>query len=135
VILSQKNVNQKTHKSIFPCALPDSTGISYWLIKINRDQVLVIVSSVAHIFDEVFFCLVFLMVGAQACAIVFSTVDRDSFEAVEKWRSKVCWVYNSFINNIFNFDYLVRIRWGDQAILMTCYHTFFAIRVRRRQLQ
>ncbi|XP_015754374.1 PREDICTED: ras-related protein Rab-23-like [Acropora digitifera] len=27
--------------------------------------------------------------GAQACAIVFSTVDRDSFEAVEKWRSKV----------------------------------------------
>ncbi|KAK2558252.1 Ras-related protein Rab-23 [Acropora cervicornis] len=28
--------------------------------------------------------------GAQACAIVFSTVDRDSFEAVEKWRSKEC---------------------------------------------
>lgn len=28
--------------------------------------------------------------GAQACAIVFSTVDRDSFEAVEKWKSKVC---------------------------------------------
>lgn len=27
--------------------------------------------------------------GAQACAVVFSTVDRDSFEAVEKWRSKV----------------------------------------------
>lgn len=27
--------------------------------------------------------------GAQACAIVFSTVDRDSFEAVEKWKSKV----------------------------------------------
>ncbi|CAH3015962.1 unnamed protein product [Porites evermanni] len=27
--------------------------------------------------------------GAQACAIVFSTVDRDSFEAVEKWRTKV----------------------------------------------
>jgi len=35
-------------------------------------------------------------------------------------------VYNSLINNIFNFCYLVRIRWGDQAILlMTCYHTFF----------
>lgn len=75
------------------------------------------------------------MVGAQACAIVFSTIDRDSFEAVEKWRSKVCLVYNSFINNIFNFYYLVRIHWGDQAILlMSCYHTFFAIRVRRRQL-
>ena len=31
----------------------------------------------------------FLFIGAQACAIVFSTVDRDSFEAVEKWRTKV----------------------------------------------
>ena len=31
----------------------------------------------------------FLLLGAQACAIVFSTIDRDSFEAVEKWRSKV----------------------------------------------
>jgi len=30
--------------------------------------------------------------GAQACAIVFSTIDRDSFEAVEKWRSKVCYL-------------------------------------------
>ena len=56
----------------------------------NRDRVLVVVSSIVHIFDEVFFFLVFLMLGAQACAIVFSTVDRDSFEAVEKWRSKVC---------------------------------------------
>ena len=56
-------------------------------MKINKDQV--IVSSVLRI-DEVFFCLLFLTVGAQACAIVFSTVDRDSFEAVEKWRSKVC---------------------------------------------
>lgn len=27
VILSPKKVNQKIHKSIFPCALPDSTGI------------------------------------------------------------------------------------------------------------
>lgn len=37
-----------------------------------------------------FYFHVFLTVGAQACAIVFSTVDRDSFDAVEKWRSKVC---------------------------------------------
>ncbi|XP_032234091.2 ras-related protein Rab-23 [Nematostella vectensis] len=27
--------------------------------------------------------------GAQACALVFSTVDRDSFEAVESWKTKV----------------------------------------------
>ena len=36
----------------------------------------------------------FLFIGAQACAIVFSTVDRDSFEAVEKWRTKVKFVYS-----------------------------------------
>lgn len=34
--------------------------------------------------------LLIFIAGAQACAIVFSTVDRDSFEAVEKWKSKVC---------------------------------------------
>uniref|UniRef100_H2YAH0 Ras-related protein Rab-23 n=1 Tax=Ciona savignyi TaxID=51511 RepID=H2YAH0_CIOSA len=27
--------------------------------------------------------------GAQACVLVFSTTDRDSFEAVEKWKSKI----------------------------------------------
>ncbi|XP_031560244.1 ras-related protein Rab-23-like [Actinia tenebrosa] len=27
--------------------------------------------------------------GAQACAIVFSTVDRDSFDSIETWKSKV----------------------------------------------
>ena len=27
--------------------------------------------------------------GAQGCVIAFSTVDRDSFEAVEKWKEKV----------------------------------------------
>lgn len=55
-------------------------------MEINKDQVAL--SNVSHI-DQVFFCLVLLTVGAQACAIVFSTVDRDSFEAVEKWKFKV----------------------------------------------
>ena len=27
--------------------------------------------------------------GAHGCVIAFSTVDRDSFDAVEKWKSKV----------------------------------------------
>ena len=27
--------------------------------------------------------------GAQACVIAFSTTDRDSFEAVKKWKKKV----------------------------------------------
>nr|CAB3265362.1 ras-related protein Rab-23-like [Phallusia mammillata] len=27
--------------------------------------------------------------GAQACVLAFSTTDRDSFEAIEKWKSKV----------------------------------------------
>lgn len=27
--------------------------------------------------------------GAQGCIIVFSTTDRDSFSAVEKWKQKV----------------------------------------------
>lgn len=27
--------------------------------------------------------------GAQACVLAFSTVDRDSFEAVESWKKKV----------------------------------------------
>ncbi|KAK3736345.1 hypothetical protein QZH41_020797 [Actinostola sp. cb2023] len=27
--------------------------------------------------------------GAQACALVFSTVDRDSVDCIEKWKSKV----------------------------------------------
>ena len=56
-------------------------------MEVNKDQVTV--SNAVYI-DQVFFCLVFFIIGAQACAIVFSTVDRDSFEAVEKWRSKVC---------------------------------------------
>ena len=37
-------------------------------------------------------CIFVCSVGAQACAIVFSTVDRDSFDAVEKWRAKVLYV-------------------------------------------
>ena len=27
--------------------------------------------------------------GAQACVLAFSTVDRESFEAVEQWKRKV----------------------------------------------
>lgn len=27
--------------------------------------------------------------GAQACVLVFSTTDRESFEAVSSWREKV----------------------------------------------
>lgn len=27
--------------------------------------------------------------GAQACVVAFSTIDRSSFEAVRKWKSKV----------------------------------------------
>lgn len=27
--------------------------------------------------------------GAQACVLVFSTTDRDSFEAISSWREKV----------------------------------------------
>ena len=27
--------------------------------------------------------------GAQACVLAFSTVDRDSFEAIESWKQKV----------------------------------------------
>ena len=33
-------------------------------------------------------CLSFLA-GAQACVLAFSTVDRESFEAVESWKKKV----------------------------------------------
>ncbi|CAK9249591.1 unnamed protein product, partial [Sphagnum jensenii] len=27
--------------------------------------------------------------GAQACVVVFSTTDRDSFKSIEKWKKKV----------------------------------------------
>lgn len=27
--------------------------------------------------------------GAQACVLAYSTTDRDSFDAVENWKSKV----------------------------------------------
>lgn len=30
-----------------------------------------------------------LFVGAQACVLVFSTTDRESFEAISSWREKV----------------------------------------------
>ncbi len=30
-----------------------------------------------------------MFAGAQACVLSFSTVDRDSFEAVESWKKKV----------------------------------------------
>jgi len=33
--------------------------------------------------------LLFLFSGAQACVLAFSTVDRDSFEAIESWKRKV----------------------------------------------
>lgn len=29
------------------------------------------------------------VIGAQACVLAFSTVDRESFEAVESWKKKV----------------------------------------------
>lgn len=27
--------------------------------------------------------------GAQACVLVFSTTDRDSFQAIDSWKEKV----------------------------------------------
>ena len=35
--------------------------------------------------------LVFIFIqslGAQACVLAFSTVDRESFEAIESWKQK-----------------------------------------------
>lgn len=29
------------------------------------------------------------LTGAQACAIVFSTTDRQSFQSIERWKKKV----------------------------------------------
>ena len=31
--------------------------------------------------------------GAQACVVAFSTTDRHSFEAVRKWKKKVCMIF------------------------------------------
>jgi len=39
--------------------------------------------------------------GAQACVLAFSTVDRDSFEAVESWKRKVLL---SFFLMMFRLD-------------------------------
>lgn len=36
--------------------------------------------------NPVFFCD---LTGAQACVLVFSTTDRESFEAISSWREKV----------------------------------------------
>jgi len=33
--------------------------------------------------------LLLVSAGAQACVLAFSTTDRDSFEAIEKWKTKV----------------------------------------------
>lgn len=33
--------------------------------------------------------VIMLLLGAQACVLAFSTVDRDSFEAIGKWKTKV----------------------------------------------
>lgn len=30
-----------------------------------------------------------LCAGAQVCVLAFSTVDRESFDAIERWKSKV----------------------------------------------
>lgn len=35
--------------------------------------------------------------GAQACVVAFSTVDRDSFEAVGSWKKKVLLTFFSFL--------------------------------------
>ena len=32
----------------------------------------------------------FIVTGAQACVLAFSTIDRESFEAIESWKHKVC---------------------------------------------
>ena len=32
---------------------------------------------------------ILFVLGAQACVLAFSTVDRDSFEAIESWKRKV----------------------------------------------
>ena len=42
-------------------------------------------SPVLRVLDEL--CILFS--GAQACVLSFSTVDRDSFEAIESWKRKV----------------------------------------------
>ena len=30
-----------------------------------------------------------IVVGAQVCVLTFSTIDRESFEAIERWKEKV----------------------------------------------
>ena len=36
--------------------------------------------------------------GAQACVVAFSTTDRHSFEAVRKWKKKVCMIFLTFVS-------------------------------------
>ena len=36
--------------------------------------------------------------GAQACVVAFSTTDRHSFEAVRKWKKKVCMISLTFVS-------------------------------------
>ena len=33
--------------------------------------------------------MLFFIAGAQACVLVFSTTDRESFQAIDSWREKV----------------------------------------------
>ncbi|NWT43113.1 RAB23 protein, partial [Chroicocephalus maculipennis] len=36
-----------------------------------------------------FFVFIFIFLGAQACVLVFSTTDRESFKAIPTWKEKV----------------------------------------------
>ena len=42
-----------------------------------------------------------LIVGAAAAVLAFSTTDRDSFDAIEKWRSKVRWASQRIFQQCF----------------------------------
>ena len=46
-------------------------------------------SNVNSFAKGIFKCVIHLSAGAQACVVAFSTVDRESFDAVKNWLRKV----------------------------------------------
>lgn len=41
------------------------------------------------IYGKGFIAISVTITGAQVCVLTFSTVDKDSFDSIEKWKGKV----------------------------------------------
>ncbi|EPY72888.1 hypothetical protein CB1_068050001 [Camelus ferus] len=90
IILGKSSMIQRYCKGIFTKDYEKTIGVDFLQrqIQVNNEDIRLMLWDTAGQ-DEFDAITKACYRGAQACVLVFSTTDRESFEAISSWREKV----------------------------------------------